>query len=141
MKSILSAALVALAASASSATAAGTTLVSCLNAKGLAIGTYNGNSEPNGDLAPTTLPANFNFARAGTGEYWVVKGKKLPPASPNPKKGTPVLYLLYGPPAKHHGDSGPGLVEIGHYSVAWQHEPQSEANVVVACVRRYTQAG
>jgi hypothetical protein len=139
VKSIFSAALISLAVCVSSATAAGTTLVSCLNARGLAIGTYNGNSEPNGDLAPTTLPANYNFAKAGTGEYWVVKGKKLPPASPNPKKGTPVLYVLYGPISKHRqGPDGPGLVLLGHYSVAWQHEPQSEANEVVACVRQDT---
>lgn len=136
MKSVLSLALVTLAVCVSSATASGATLVSCLNAHGLAIGWYT--TELNGYGKPTTLPANFKFGKDSNQDYWVVRGK-LPRSAPEPNQGKPILYVLYSSTAsKHHGEDGPNLFVIGHFSVAWQLEPSREVNTVVRCIKRYT---
>lgn len=138
MKSILSLALVALAVCVSSATASGGTLVSCLNAKGLAIGWYTLNASANGYAKPRTLRANFKFGKDGNQDYWVVRGK-LPQIAPEPNAGKPVLYVYYWTSAaeQHQGSDAPNQVTIGHFSVIWQHEPQSLVKEVVACVRRH----
>ncbi|HEX2703526.1 MAG TPA: hypothetical protein VHM72_08850 [Solirubrobacteraceae bacterium] len=137
MKS-LSLALVTLAVCVSSATASGGTLVSCLNAKGLAIGWYTLNASGNGYGKPTTLPANFKFGKDGNQEYMVVKGK-LPLIAPEPNTGKPVLYVFYYSSAsKPQGNDGPNQVNLGHFSVVWQHEPQRVLNIVLRCVKLYT---
>lgn len=137
MKSILSLALVALAVCVSSASASGGTLVSCLNANGLAIGWYALNASGNGYGKPTTLRANFSFGKDGNQDYWVVRGK-LPLIAPGSNMSKPALYVYYWTPApKHQGSFGPNEVNIGHFAVLWQHEPQSLVNEVVACVRRH----
>jgi hypothetical protein len=114
------------------------TLVSCLAASGLSIGQYNPhNTNASGYTSPTTLPATFNFAKAGTNTYTVVKGH-LKPEGPTIKPGTPIVYVGYeATKSKRQGVIGSGLVEIGHFMVAWMREPQREVNVVIACVRRY----
>jgi hypothetical protein len=136
VKSFVSLALVTLAVCASSATAAGTTIVSCLNAKGFEIGWYNPDStQANGDSAPTILPIHFDFAKAGISNYSVVKGR-LPVEGPKgPPPNSPLLNVEYLP--HPNGKKAKDLVPIGHFIVAWQREPQAAVNVALDCVRRY----
>ena len=129
--------------STSGKAAAKTTFVSCLTTKGLAIGWYDpSNTDASGNAAPTTLPASFDFAKGGIQNYSVVKGQ-LPVEGPKgPLPNAPILNVSYQPDAAVNVREGaghhPGLVAIGNFTVAWQHETQSEVNMVIACVHRYT---
>ena len=69
----------------------------------------------------------------------VVKGRLTVAEPSGPPPHSPILNVSYNPTPSTR-NQGPGLVGIGHFMVAWQHEPEAEVNVVLSCVQRYANA-
>jgi len=69
----------------------------------------------------------------------VVKGRLTVAGPSGPPPHSPILNVSYDPTPSTR-NQGPGLVGIGHFMVAWQHEPEADVNVVLSCVQRYANA-